>query len=169
MIKYGYIYCTTNIINGKRYVGQHKSSDWNYNYFGSGKNILRAIKKYGKQSFTCFPLAWACNKNELNQLEIDYIAHYKPEYNIAKGGNVWGSPHLNETRIKIANSVKGNKHNKGRKHLEEKKKNMGRKKGFVMSEEHKIKIRNSLKGIKKTSNHCKHISEGRTKYNNKAA
>ena len=87
MDTYGYIYITTNTINNKRYIGQHKSKDWDYKYFGSGLNLTRAITKHGIEKFTCFPLAWAWNKEELNQLEIDYIAHYKPEYNISKGGN----------------------------------------------------------------------------------
>jgi group I intron endonuclease len=84
---YGYIYITTNKINGKRYIGQHKSVDWDYSYYGSGKLLNKSIKKYGIENFTCFPLVWAWSKEELNKLEIEYIAHYKPEYNISTGGN----------------------------------------------------------------------------------
>jgi group I intron endonuclease len=87
METYGYIYITTNKLNGKRYVGQHKSKDWDYNYYGSGKLVGYAIKKYGIENFICFPLAWAWSKEELNKLEIEYIAHYNPEYNISTGGN----------------------------------------------------------------------------------
>lgn len=87
MNTYGYIYLTTNKINGKRYIGQHKSKDWDYKYFGSGKILKQALEKYGINNFTCFPLTWAWNKNELDQLEKEYITHYKPEYNISKGGN----------------------------------------------------------------------------------
>jgi len=44
---FGYIYKTTNMINGKIYIGQHKSNNFDLNYIGSGINIKRAIKKFG--------------------------------------------------------------------------------------------------------------------------
>lgn len=50
-----YVYIITNLINGKQYVGDHLSycTDETHNdtYFGSGKIIMRAIKKYGKENF----------------------------------------------------------------------------------------------------------------------
>jgi group I intron endonuclease len=106
MKTYGYIYITTNKINGNRYIGQHKSVDWDSNYIGSGILLGKAIKKYGIENFQCFPLAWSWNKDELNQLEIDYIAHYKPEYNIAKGGDGGSYPHSEETNKKISEGIK---------------------------------------------------------------
>ena len=47
----GYIYKTTNLINGKIYIGQHKSSSFDTNYYGSGKLLIKALKKYGKENF----------------------------------------------------------------------------------------------------------------------
>lgn len=44
---YGYIYQTTNLINGKVYIGQHMSESFDANYYGSGKWLKRAIAKYG--------------------------------------------------------------------------------------------------------------------------
>lgn len=45
-----YIYCTTNLINGKKYIG---STNGDYpNYLGSGTYIKKAIRKYGKENFT---------------------------------------------------------------------------------------------------------------------
>ena len=41
------IYKTTNLINKKIYVGKDKKE--NPNYFGSGKILSLAIKKYGKK------------------------------------------------------------------------------------------------------------------------
>jgi hypothetical protein len=107
METYGYIYITTNKINGNRYIGKHKSKDWDNNYFGSGTYLGRAIKKYGKENFICFPLAWAWNKKELNKLEIEYIAHYKPEYNISTGGQ--GGNLGEEVNKKISERIKGEK------------------------------------------------------------
>lgn len=43
------IYKTTNLINGKIYIGQDSKD--RPNYYGSGKLIHRAIKKYGKENF----------------------------------------------------------------------------------------------------------------------
>lgn len=47
---YGYIYKTTNLINGKIYVGQHKGK-FDRGYVGSGKILKLALTKYGKQNF----------------------------------------------------------------------------------------------------------------------
>jgi group I intron endonuclease len=134
METYGYIYITTNKINGNRYIGQHKSKNWDNNYIGSGIRLKRAINKYGSENFTCFPLSWAWDKGELNKLEIDYIAHYKPEYNISIGGTggnlgekvskilsekckgekngMYGKKHTTETKLKMMEArknIKGEK------------------------------------------------------------
>jgi group I intron endonuclease len=112
MEAYGYIYLTINKINGKRYIGQHKSKDWDNNYIGSGVYLKRAIQKYGIENFTCFPLAWVWDKEELNNLEIEYIAYYKPEYNLTKGGDGgWeyaNKFHTEETRKKLSEFHKKN-------------------------------------------------------------
>jgi group I intron endonuclease len=48
----GYVYKITNKINGKYYIGSSKfSPDKNWSYYGSGKAIIDAIKKYGKSNF----------------------------------------------------------------------------------------------------------------------
>ena len=49
---YGYIYLTTNLINGRVYVGKHKSSKYDSSYYGSGKAIKNALKKYGVENFS---------------------------------------------------------------------------------------------------------------------
>ena len=47
---YGFIYITTNMVNGKRYIGQKKFCDGWKTYLGSGKLLKEAIKKYGKEN-----------------------------------------------------------------------------------------------------------------------
>jgi len=43
------VYLTTNLINGKKYIGMDSNN--NPKYIGSGTLILKAIKKYGKENF----------------------------------------------------------------------------------------------------------------------
>lgn len=69
---YGYVYETTNKINGKKYIGQHKGC-FDLRYLGSGEGLKRAIKKYGPHSFETKVLAWAYSADQLNQLEIQYL------------------------------------------------------------------------------------------------
>lgn len=90
---YGYIYKTTNLINGKIYIGQHK---WNKesideNYKGSGFALKKAINKYGYDNFQCIIIDKADSYEELNEKEIFWILTYdstNPEigYNLDKGG-----------------------------------------------------------------------------------
>ena len=43
---YGYIYETTNLINGMKYIGLHTASKFEgTNYLGSGTKLIEAVKK----------------------------------------------------------------------------------------------------------------------------
>lgn len=93
-MKYGYIYKTTNLINGKIYIGQHKANKFNPKYKGSGKVLKEAIAKYGKENFGVEMIDDSANNaEELNKLEIYYIQKYDARnidigYNLHCGGNV---------------------------------------------------------------------------------
>lgn len=87
---YGFIYETTNLINGKKYIGMHKSNVFD-SYLGSGKILQKAIKKYGKENFCRKILQTANSLDELKNLEIFYIDKFnacnsEEYYNIAEGG-----------------------------------------------------------------------------------
>ena len=69
----GYIYETTNNVNGKTYIGQKLSSVFIDNYFGSGVLICKALTKYGKDNFTHRLIAEANTIEELDKLERYYI------------------------------------------------------------------------------------------------
>jgi group I intron endonuclease len=85
------IYKTTNLINGKIYIGQDSNN--NPNYYGSGLFLKRAVRKYGKINFRKEILAECGSKEMLNELEIFFIALYRKKfgketlYNISAGGD----------------------------------------------------------------------------------
>lgn len=88
---YGIIYMTTNLINGRRYIGQHKCKNENDNYLGSGKALLKAIELYGRKNFKRETLCIADSEEDLNRLEMEYIAKYNAShdrnfYNLNDGG-----------------------------------------------------------------------------------
>ena len=91
---YGYIYETTNTVNNKTYIGQHKSTQFDANYKGSGVLLTRAFDKYGRDNFTVKMLAEAETAEELDMLEQQFISNAringKCEYNIAAGGQYTG-------------------------------------------------------------------------------
>jgi len=83
------IYITTNLINGKKYIGKDENNV--KSYIGSGLEISSAIRKYGKENFIKEVLAECETSEELNELEIYYIDYYNAQkselfYNIAPGG-----------------------------------------------------------------------------------
>ena len=90
---YGFIYVTTNNINGKRYIGQKNydiKGKWK-EYLGSGIRLKRAIDKYGKSNFTKEIIEECESKEQLDKREKYWISFYNATnsddfYNIAAGG-----------------------------------------------------------------------------------
>ena len=91
----GYIYKTTNLLNGKIYIGQHKNSDYKPKYLGSGKLIKAAINKYGIENFSNEIICSCETKEDMCNKEIYWINKYQsfPKtgigYNLTPGGE-WG-------------------------------------------------------------------------------
>ena len=89
---YGYIYKTTNLINGKIYIGQKKADHFlGPDYLGSGFLLHKAINKYKKENFKVEILCECSDKLDLDAKERFYISLYNsqsPEigYNIVEGG-----------------------------------------------------------------------------------
>ena len=83
------IYKTTNLLNGKIYIGQDSKND--PDYFGSGLKLDRAIKKHGKDNFKKEILEVCENREQLNLREIYWIRELnslnpKIGYNLTEGG-----------------------------------------------------------------------------------
>ena len=84
------IYKITNNINGKIYIGKHKTEKIDDNYFGSGIALKRSIKKYGKQNFTFHLEIELQNEEEMNLLEKfvvnEEFLKRSDVYNLKEGG-----------------------------------------------------------------------------------
>lgn len=86
------IYKITNNINGKHYIGQHKTNNVFDNYAGSGSLIIKAEEKYGLSAFTKEILFDFDNFNDMNDKEIELVQlsncwpQDKMSYNLVLGG-----------------------------------------------------------------------------------
>jgi group I intron endonuclease len=81
------IYKTTNLINGKFYIG--KDTRNLKCYLGSGELLKRAIDKYGKENFKKEILEFCDNLSELDSREKFWIKELKAienGYNLTEGG-----------------------------------------------------------------------------------
>jgi len=111
---YYYVYQITNLINGKIYVGKHKSEKHplDNNYYGSGKQITAAIEKYGKENFKKEVLHFCSSLEEMSDRESEIVTEdfvkRKDTYNMHKGGS-GGWDHYNGTEKHKSNSRKGGK------------------------------------------------------------
>lgn len=115
MDKYGYIYITTNLINNKRYIGQHKSDKFDPDYKGSGIYLKNAFNKYGWNNFIVELLEWCYSREELDNKEVHYIKLYdaansKEFYNESIGGQSWNGINSTKSIIQKRNRIKSNKY-----------------------------------------------------------
>jgi group I intron endonuclease len=104
------IYKTTNLINGKFYVGKDERNK--PDYLGSGINLNRAIKKYGRENFIKETIEVCSTREELIEREKYWIKETKAQelgYNIADGG-LGGNTISEENKDRILNGFKGGRH-----------------------------------------------------------
>ena len=86
------VYCTTNLINGKKYIGSHKDNgDW---YLGSGVYLAKAIKKYGRENFVRETL-WEGDESE----------RYKVEQKMCEELDVANSIYINPKLILVLDDI----------------------------------------------------------------
>jgi len=183
------LYQTTNLINGKIYVGIHQTNNLNDGYIGSGVLLKKAIKKYGKENFQIEILAKVDTIDELNNLEREIVnkdfVKRRDTYNMelgGAGGKVWTDEMKKQMSESIKKTYKNGRlpsENTGRKWTEAEKK----KKSEMMSGKNNPmygknvadymtpednnkrleKISKSNKGKKRTDEHKKNYSNAASK------
>jgi len=117
-----YIYKTTNLINGKIYIGYHASENIEKDsYLGSGYLLKKAIEKHGKKNFKreilhVFETQEEATKKEREIVNEEFIER-DDVYNLCLGGfggglpgelnPFWGKTHTEETRQKLREQRQG--------------------------------------------------------------
>ena len=90
MTTYYTVYKTTNKLNGKCYIGTHKTSDLSDGYLGSGTFLKRAIKKHGEENFNKEVLFKYDNPDEMFAKEAELVNEdflmNENTYNLKVGG-----------------------------------------------------------------------------------
>ena len=117
----GFVYLTTNNINGKKYIGRHHGTV-DDNYRGTGSVITKAINKHGRENFSREILEFENDIDKLVALEEKYIAEHNAVedpnyYNVTPSGlacilygednGFFGKTHSEETRAIISAANKG--------------------------------------------------------------
>jgi group I intron endonuclease len=102
------VYKTTNLINGKQYIGRDMYN--NPKYLGSGKLLVKAIEKYGMTNFQKEILQECTSIDELKLAEEYWIKYYNAAsdpnfYNILNsstgGDSLSNHPNLENIKDKI--------------------------------------------------------------------
>ena len=149
----GSIYKITNTVNGKAYIGQtiHDAEKTRIRQHLNGKGnecLKNAVKKHGIEVFTYEILHDGILPEFLDMLEIEEIAKHncvRPNgFNLTHGGD--GGIPSEETRRKLSESKKGEKHN-----------NYGK----TPSEETCRRISEANTGKKRSKETCRRISESK--------
>ena len=125
---YVFIYVSTDLTNGMRYVVRHKFDDYNRwkTYVGGGTKVKEQLAKNGNDSFTKSIIDFGYSEEELDSKEREYIKFFNAQfsddyYNFDEGGihpkerlNFRGENHYlygkhpsEETRRRMSESMKG--------------------------------------------------------------
>ena len=145
----GIVYKTTNLINGKFYIG--KDSANRKTYLGSGKLLKQAFTKYGRINFTKEILEYCIDSEHMSIREIFWINELNAQntdigYNIADGG-LGGDTFTNHPNKEA---------------IRTKHKNRKRVVGYKFSLETKLKMSISRKGKPQSAEHKLHVIQAKT-------
>lgn len=175
MSNYGYVYMTTNLIDGKRYIGVDKWDNFSSYYLGSGVHLRRAIKKYGKENFKKEIICECQTIEELFEKEIYYIDLYDAVksdqfYNLQEGGiggSIKGRKWSEESKEKLDRTGENNPRFGKEVSLETREKISRANKGFKLSEKTKARISEANKGENNPFYGKSHSEETRKKISDK--
>ena len=155
------IYLTTNMVNGKQYLGKDSKND--PNYLGSGTILKLAIEKYGKEHFKkqvieeCHTLTHLSEREEywLNYYDAGNNPNFYNMHNHSAGApsgvnnKLFGTSLSKERRSKISKGLMGRvQSEETRRKIKES--NIGKNKGKTPSEETRLKLSASATGRKHT-------------------
>jgi hypothetical protein len=106
------VYKTTNLINGKIYVGLHVTSNLEDDYLGSGSQLKLAVKKYGRENFKREYIKICNSPEEMYELEADIVnedfVKRSDTYNMKTGGTgSWYHVNSNPEQKRKTSSIGG--------------------------------------------------------------
>ena len=118
---YHIVYKTINRVNNKYYYGVHSTDNLNDGYLGSGTNLLRAINKYGKESFERVIICMFNDRDGAlmyeKSLVTSIILEDKKCYNIVEGG---GNPPSRKGKVSPSTLLKGEQRSEKQKEASKK-------------------------------------------------
>ena len=89
--KFHFTYKTTNLTNGRYYLGMHSTNRIDDGYLGSGKRLYYELNKYGRDNFKFEILEQFDSREELVQAEINLITEHDLKnpncLNLKQGGS----------------------------------------------------------------------------------
>lgn len=146
------LYRVTNKLNGRYYIGVHKTDNPNDRYLGSGRLIRKAVKRYGRDSFTKEILFTFNTAEDAYAKEAEIVNKQIIEdsncYNLINGG----SPSIEWMEERKAYYSRTFKTFLGKKHTGETKRKISEAgRGRIQSLETRQKRSNTLKALNKTS------------------
>lgn len=160
-MKQHYIYLTTNLLTGKKYIGKHYG-ELDDKYLGSGTKLKEDIKKIGTEYFKKEVLFISSNEEENFNKEREFISAFNAVqdenfYNIHEGGNGgntragWNKEEKEKYSQKMSNKYKGKNNPRYGVHLTEETKEKIRKNrdtSYMKTEEYRKTMSEATKGAK---------------------
>jgi len=114
------VYKTTNLVNGKYYIGKHETNDIDDDYLGSGLLLRRAINHYGSEYFKKEILHLCKTRSDMEDKERELVneglINDNMTYNIALGGQGGNLGSLVNKKIGLAMSAINSGKSKSIKH-----------------------------------------------------
>ncbi len=103
------VYRTTNLVNGKFYIGVHKTEDPHDKYLGSGKYLKNAVAKYGNENFKKEILFTYLDATAAFEKEEELVEAFRNDslcMNLRQGGT-GGFDYINRNGLTTGRTVEG--------------------------------------------------------------